>query len=372
MTTRLGAVFAASMILVTWDESKANVIDMTTLTPAYLSNSTGFVGEIGPGYSQNATTNQLIITGTNLPVQSNSFAFLPVPITGDFTATVQSVVTNTAGTNFGASSSAGYAEVGTYSAGGVLSTNFNYGPPSGAQVVINGPSVSPQIVTEQLSRMGNTLTGSVTVNGQQTQIFNLVGPSVVGPESLAVSAFGGPGPTFSGTFTNFTVTTYAPTAVTGVNGGTSSNPVGLPARTIGSVTGTVGPAPAFFSFYWQGGYFQAQVGVPFPDQVLPNEAVEFELCGGINCGNVIQTAFANSGDDWQSSLSGYLAAGYYTTGVISPVDPEYSIDFTTPVVGGSIAGAVPEPSTWAMMILGFAGVGFMAYRRKSKPALMAV
>ena len=33
--------------------------------------------------------------------------------------------------------------------------------------------------------------------------------------------------------------------------------------------------------------------------------------------------------------------------------------------------SVPEPSTWAMMILGFAGVGFMAYRQKSKPALMA-
>jgi len=33
--------------------------------------------------------------------------------------------------------------------------------------------------------------------------------------------------------------------------------------------------------------------------------------------------------------------------------------------------AVPEPSTWAMMILGFGGVGFMAYRRKSKPALLA-
>jgi choice-of-anchor C domain-containing protein len=27
--------------------------------------------------------------------------------------------------------------------------------------------------------------------------------------------------------------------------------------------------------------------------------------------------------------------------------------------------AVPEPATWAMMILGFAGLGFMAYRRKS-------
>jgi hypothetical protein len=33
--------------------------------------------------------------------------------------------------------------------------------------------------------------------------------------------------------------------------------------------------------------------------------------------------------------------------------------------------AVPEPSTWAMMILGFAGLGVMAYRRKSKPAFVA-
>lgn len=32
--------------------------------------------------------------------------------------------------------------------------------------------------------------------------------------------------------------------------------------------------------------------------------------------------------------------------------------------------AVPEPATWAMMFLGFAGVGTMAYRRrKSNPAL---
>jgi PEP-CTERM motif len=33
--------------------------------------------------------------------------------------------------------------------------------------------------------------------------------------------------------------------------------------------------------------------------------------------------------------------------------------------------AVPEPSTWAMMILGFAGVGFVAYRQKAKPTLLA-
>jgi hypothetical protein len=33
--------------------------------------------------------------------------------------------------------------------------------------------------------------------------------------------------------------------------------------------------------------------------------------------------------------------------------------------------AVPEPSTWAMMILGFAGIGFLAYRRSRKPQAVA-
>ena len=36
----------------------------------------------------------------------------------------------------------------------------------------------------------------------------------------------------------------------------------------------------------------------------------------------------------------------------------------TRVTSSEMAAAVPEPSTWAMMILGFAGVGFVAYRRR--------
>jgi hypothetical protein len=36
-----------------------------------------------------------------------------------------------------------------------------------------------------------------------------------------------------------------------------------------------------------------------------------------------------------------------------------------------VAAAVPEPSTWAMMILGFLGVGFMAYQRKQQTAFNA-
>ena len=41
-------------------------------------------------------------------------------------------------------------------------------------------------------------------------------------------------------------------------------------------------------------------------------------------------------------------------------------DIASVTLIGDVAPAVPEPSTWALMILGFAGVGFMAYRRKPK------
>jgi hypothetical protein len=36
-----------------------------------------------------------------------------------------------------------------------------------------------------------------------------------------------------------------------------------------------------------------------------------------------------------------------------------------------VEAAVPEPSTWAMLILGFVGVGFMAYRRRNGAPLAA-
>ena len=39
--------------------------------------------------------------------------------------------------------------------------------------------------------------------------------------------------------------------------------------------------------------------------------------------------------------------------------------------GGYRRRSVPEPSTWAMMILGFAGVGYMTYRRRKIAALAA-
>jgi hypothetical protein len=53
--------------------------------------------------------------------------------------------------------------------------------------------------------------------------------------------------------------------------------------------------------------------------------------------------------------SGILTVGYW--------DTIYGDNFGTQTLSVS---AVPEPTTWAMMILGFMGVGFMAYRRKGR------
>ena len=50
-------------------------------------------------------------------------------------------------------------------------------------------------------------------------------------------------------------------------------------------------------------------------------------------------------------------------------NPGYSLVLSDNV--GNTVGGVPEPSTWVMMLLGFAGLGFMAYGRQAKPALIA-
>jgi hypothetical protein len=36
---------------------------------------------------------------------------------------------------------------------------------------------------------------------------------------------------------------------------------------------------------------------------------------------------------------------------------------------GALAGAIPEPTTWAMMVIGFFSLGFMAYRRREATGL---
>ena len=69
-----------------------------------------------------------------------------------------------------------------------------------------------------------------------------------------------------------------------------------------------------------------------------------------------------------------LAAGQHTlqlqaTRIFAPGAGVTSQYFDN--VSLDVEAAVPEPSTWAMLILGFVGVGFMAYRRRNGAPLAA-
>jgi PEP-CTERM motif len=77
-----------------------------------------------------------------------------------------------------------------------------------------------------------------------------------------------------------------------------------------------------------------------------------------------------------STGSGYAVPNFvgvtdksaFTTILVTSSDSNLNLN---DLVFGSAVAAVPEPATWAMIILGFVGLGFMTYRRKSKPELMA-
>jgi hypothetical protein len=82
--------------------------------------------------------------------------------------------------------------------------------------------------------------------------------------------------------------------------------------------------------------------------------------------------FAIHGNDSPGGYSDYLAQGIASSGAASSANggASWSVGYESfpsiavSLSGDSIASAVPEPATWAMMTLGFAGVGWMAYRRR--------
>ena len=79
----------------------------------------------------------------------------------------------------------------------------------------------------------------------------------------------------------------------------------------------------------------------------------------------------NFDDKYFDPASAYQYDGYTYYNPTETSINAYGGSFIFDPNAPSFASTVPEPSTWAMMILGFAGIGFMAYRRKSKPVLMA-
>jgi hypothetical protein len=120
-----------------------------------------------------------------------------------------------------------------------------------------------------------------------------------------------------------------------------------------------------------GGSFAVTATDNFPPAVASINITGVTLTGGQSYFLVLAPSDNNTNVDWSANNQGVVGGvanlGFGWTSI--------GADAATPVfdVTGALppVASVPEPSTWAMLMLGFAGIGFMAYRRKSKPALMA-
>ena len=108
---------------------------------------------------------------------------------------------------------------------------------------------------------------------------------------------------------------------------------------------------------------------------LAQDADYINICGnGSNiCGSSIEAYEDSQGGtgvtvDLMAQIVGDPQL-QFTDATLAPVqtnllDPNSPPGFTGLVGNEAAGGVIPEPSTWSMIILGFAGIGFIGYRTK--------
>jgi hypothetical protein len=131
------------------------------------------------------------------------------------------------------------------------------------------------------------------------------------------------------------------------NVGMTAHQISLIAGVFGLSTDLVFTAPQSGLYTFSGDFTGNQVGVGVNVEVLQNSNLLFNS-SVTSYGQIVpfsDSLALSAGDTLRFEVT--TGRGFQNAG----------LDLTI--------SAVPEPSAWAMMILGFAGVGFMAYRRKT-------
>lgn len=224
--------------------------------------------------------------------------------------------------------------------------------------------------TIQLERLGDTMIESVAPAGSSdfALLGALSGAEFLGPTNFTLDAYYDGTQPVSGSavrYSNFSVTSGSnpslPVSLSDLTGGSAASPLALAGKSIGSISGNVGPNDEqYFQFRWNGGLFYSLESVLGAD---PSSSFKIEL---LNSGGTTEDSLTlDSGDDFKSVLQSYLSPGDYSIGIttFTPIDPKFYITFATPV-----QGAVPEPSTWVMGLIGLFGLGAVLRRRNAGAA----
>lgn len=164
------------------------------------------------------------------------------------------------------------------------------------------------------------------------------------------------GITPSAGLTAFGSLSFDPTKLTlSVNGSASNGPYQIytgPVMFTATVDSKTYTSSTVLDFKMSNANYSAQSQY-FEAQALSSSGVYMDL----NASSLSSTLFGNPNN--LRSFSQAINGEFNLSTDPSDVTPKLVFDVSMNV------SVVPEPSTWAMMILGFLGVGFMAYRKKS-------
>jgi hypothetical protein len=137
---------------------------------------------------------------------------------------------------------------------------------------------------------------------------------------------------------------------------------------ISNITAQLGSGPSFALLNWSYVPTSPNCGDPscfkLGGAVASNNPLlnNFVFSNAISTGGLADSEYFYIIQPWTNGPATVAAQFAFGT------DPNTYIDlYNGQYVPGnwSLTAAVPEPATWAMMIVGFFGVGFMAYRRKN-------
>ena len=88
---------------------------------------------------------------------------------------------------------------------------------------------------------------------------------------------------------------------------------------------------------------------------------------GSTSGTFTSTNPGDSTNFWNSETLNFVATGTSTLITLAGASGFSYIGVDNVAVVETSPGGVPEPSTWAMILLGFAGVAYLGYRRAREP-----
>lgn len=157
----------------------------------------------------------------------------------------------------------------------------------------------------------------------------------------------------------FALAVAFPAKATLITSGTYEVVGALPATILFSFTGNANPGPT--SSDPTSPYFEnvSSAGI----QATVNGFVFF-ISQNFGCFPAVEPGCSHQGPhatflfltipDAASNLISVSVSSLYTNGASGDLALDYR---------GAVLTAVPEPSTWAMLLIGFAGIGFMSFRR---------